>query len=146
MFCTGQPFICALLHPRNRFISLSEVPLPNLGFSLMGFITFHSYISIRLVSLTLLQILSIVSLRRFSAVRHYPAQAYRFAWHKHYIHLRMCEHGLSSGITSGCLNITFSIIALPAGKSFSEYRQKNKTWYWTDRMLSVFLPARSFRN
>ena len=32
-----------------------KFPYQNLGFSLMGFITFHSYISIRLVSLTLLQ-------------------------------------------------------------------------------------------
>ena len=54
MFCIGQSFICTLC-PVNHFISLSQVPLPNLGFSLMGFITFHSAVSAGLVSLTLLQ-------------------------------------------------------------------------------------------
>ncbi len=56
MFCTGQSFICTMC-PANHFISLLQVPLPNLGFSLMGFITFHLYISAQLVSLTLLQVL-----------------------------------------------------------------------------------------
>ncbi len=58
MFCTGQSFICTMC-PANHFISLLQVPLPNLGFSLMGFITFHFHISVKLVSLTLLQALSV---------------------------------------------------------------------------------------
>ena len=57
MFCTGQSFICTLC-PDHHFISLDQVPLPNLGFSLKGFITFHLLISEQLVSLTLLQAIS----------------------------------------------------------------------------------------
>ncbi len=47
--------LSALACPANHFISLLQVPLPNLGFSLMGFIAFHFHISVKLVSLTLLQ-------------------------------------------------------------------------------------------
>ncbi len=63
----------------------------------MGFITFHLYISAQLVSLTLLQAVSMDrSLGNAPAVSRKTAQAYRLTWHKHYIRLRMCEHGLSS--------------------------------------------------
>ncbi len=73
-------------------------PYQILGFSLMGFITFHSYVSARLVSLTLLQAVSVDhSLGNLASRQPWAAQAYRFTWHKHYIRLRMCEHGLSSG-------------------------------------------------
>ena len=96
MFCTGQSFICTMC-PANHFISLLQVPLQNLGFSLMGFITFHLYISVQLVSLTLLQAVSMDrSLGNAPAVSPEAAQAYCLTWHNHYIRRRMCEHGLSS--------------------------------------------------
>ena len=99
MFCIGQSFICSNC-PMHRFISLAQVPLPNLGFSLMGFITFHFYLSIKLVSLTLLQALSMDFSLGICQPSAYAAQAYRFTWHNHYIRRRMCEHGLSSDFSA----------------------------------------------
>ena len=97
MFCIGQSFICTEV-PRKSFqFTIAGSPTIYLGFSLMGFITFQSYVYARLVSLTLLQAVSMDhSLGNLASRQHEAAQAYCLTWHKHYIHRRMCEHGLSS--------------------------------------------------
>ena len=56
------------LHARQiTSVRYCRFPYHYLGFSLMGFITFHSIISNRLVSLTLLQAISIVALRKIAS-------------------------------------------------------------------------------
>ncbi len=45
MFCRGQLFIYAIYACLKQFISRFLLPLPNLGFSLVGFTAFHFMIS-----------------------------------------------------------------------------------------------------
>ena len=83
----------------NRFSSLLQVPLPKFGFLAYG--VYHVpllyFYKTRLFDTFTGAIHG--SLFRISASRQSEtAQAYRFTWHKHYIHRRMCEHGLSSEI------------------------------------------------
>ena len=67
-----QPFICISNMPFDLFISFSKTPLPNLGFSLVGFISFHSVrFHTDYVTVTLLKAFTIVSLRYQLSRQHY---------------------------------------------------------------------------
>ena len=102
MFCTCCQ-VTNIYLPITRsltlFNSIVKTPLPNLGFSLAGFTTFHSFISKSIVTAALYGLFHIRRLRKSSAVRK-TTLGYLFPRHEHYNHLRLCEHGLSSRVSS----------------------------------------------
>lgn len=90
-----------------HFISIHTIPLPKFGFLACGvyLVSFPMFPSSS-VSVALLQVFSMaLALGVNSAVKKNSARSY---WdrHKHYSHLRLCEHGLSSNLikTSDCLS------------------------------------------
>lgn len=85
----------------SQLSSFEIIPLPSLGFSLVGFTRSTSLVSKRASSLwhfqryyTIVETLGVFPCRQSS--RNQTALAYEFARHEHYDHLRSCEHGLSS--------------------------------------------------
>ena len=88
--------------PFPSFISLEKIPYHYLGFSLVGFTSFHSISFLQ--GLRHCGTLKVVKpypkgLRFFLPLNQPYSQntlAYELARHEHYSHLRPCEHGLSS--------------------------------------------------
>ena len=88
------------------FVSFVRAPLPNLGFSLAGFTTFHSFVSKSIVTAAHYGINHIKDLDYLPPLA-IATLGYFFPKHEHYNHHRLCEHGLSSNIKniSVCLYI-----------------------------------------
>ena len=89
-------FIYRIHDPKVKFDSSLLVPLPNLGFSLMGFITFHFLNFLRTRLYDTLWLLTMPNGLVNSSPLVKTTIGYFFPMHEHYNHHRLCEHGLSS--------------------------------------------------
>ena len=73
------------------FVSFVRAPLPNLGFSLAGFTTFHSFVSKSIVTAARYGINHIKDLDYLPPLA-IATLGYFFPKHEHYNHHRLCEH------------------------------------------------------
>ena len=100
MFCYDNHLSTPYQRPVCTCYSRAPVPLPILGFSLVGFTSVPLPRFPRdIVTVALYKRPTIVSLR-FFVCRHrcLGASTYLLIEHKHYQHFSWCEHGLSSTI------------------------------------------------